>query len=82
MLRLRLIDISLSSQQKAETHVLRAEEDALGEEEEEKGDVPLLSSQHECPLVQQKVTEYPATVQTASHDDCFQISGSFFYKLI
>ncbi|KAM9728957.1 uncharacterized protein ccdc15 [Menidia menidia] len=44
-----------AARHKPESRVLRAAGDAPGEEVEGKGDVPLLSSQHECPLVQQKV---------------------------
>ncbi|XP_008284148.1 coiled-coil domain-containing protein 15 [Stegastes partitus] len=40
---------------KAESHVLEGEEEGLEEEEEEEGGDSLLISQHECPLVQQKV---------------------------
>lgn len=55
----------LLTQQKAGSHVLRAEreveeeEDVEGEEEEDEGDDQFFTSQHECPLVQQKVNEYP-----------------------
>ncbi|XP_072231040.1 uncharacterized protein ccdc15 isoform X2 [Leuresthes tenuis] len=61
--------ISPTTRHKAKTHVLRAEKDALGEEEEEKGDVPLLSSQHECPLVQQKVRGHALWDPDGSHPD-------------
>ncbi|XP_034539625.1 coiled-coil domain-containing protein 15-like isoform X3 [Notolabrus celidotus] len=36
------------------SHVLRAEQDTEEEEEEEEGDDHIISSQHRCPLVQQK----------------------------
>ncbi|KAM4544640.1 uncharacterized protein ccdc15 isoform 2-T3 [Odontesthes bonariensis] len=55
--------ISPTTRHKAETHVLR------GEEEEENGDVPLLSSQHECPLVQQKVRGHSLWDPDGSHPD-------------
>lgn len=52
----------LCTQQRGETHVLRAEQEVEEEEEEEddqgeeeEGDDHLFTSQHECPLVQQKV---------------------------
>lgn len=66
--------IFLCIQQKAGSHVLRAEqeveeEDVEGEDEEEEEDVEeegdigdrghLFTSQHACPLVQHKVNEYP-----------------------
>lgn len=46
----------LCFQQKSGPHV--EEEDVEGEEEEEDGDDQLFTSQHECPLVLQKVNEY------------------------
>uniref|UniRef100_A0A1A7ZSY5 Coiled-coil domain containing 15 n=1 Tax=Nothobranchius furzeri TaxID=105023 RepID=A0A1A7ZSY5_NOTFU len=47
---------SSSTRRRDSSHMHRPEEDVLEEEEEEK-DVPLFISQHECPLVQQKVTK-------------------------
>ncbi|XP_070839163.1 coiled-coil domain-containing protein 15 [Chaetodon trifascialis] len=41
---------------KAESHILRAEEEEEEEEEEEDEDAQLPSSQHACPLVQQKLS--------------------------
>ncbi|XP_018547646.1 coiled-coil domain-containing protein 15 isoform X1 [Lates calcarifer] len=42
--------------QRAEEEVREEEEDVQGEEEEEEGDDQFFTSQHECPLVQQKVS--------------------------
>lgn len=52
-------------QQKAESHMVRREhemeeEEGVQEKEEvEEGDDHPFTSQHECPLIQQKVNEYP-----------------------
>lgn len=52
------------TQQKAESHMLRREhemeeeEDVQEVEAEEEEDDHLFTSQHECPLVQQKVNEW------------------------
>ncbi|KAM7374703.1 hypothetical protein PAMP_007347 [Pampus punctatissimus] len=53
----RLIKIIfLCTQQKAESHVQRAEHEVEEEEEEEEGDDVLFTSQRECPLVQQNIS--------------------------
>ncbi|KAM4726316.1 uncharacterized protein ccdc15 isoform 2-T2 [Anableps anableps] len=49
--------------------VNRTEEDVLEEEEQETRDVPLFSSQHECPLVQQKVGVHVLLDPNNSHSD-------------
>lgn len=48
----------LCTQQKAEAHMLRAEEEEDVHEKEE-GDDHIFTSQHQCPLIQQKVNKYP-----------------------
>ncbi|KAG7239086.1 hypothetical protein INR49_030047 [Caranx melampygus] len=57
---------------KATSHMLQAEqeveeEDAEGEEEGEEGDDNFLTSEHECPLVQQKVSGYVPWGTNSSH---------------
>ncbi|CAI5642835.1 unnamed protein product [Oreochromis niloticus] len=49
---------------KAESHALRAEEDALGEEDD-----IVFTSRHECPLVQQKGSERPLWSPEPSQPD-------------
>ncbi|KAG7217216.1 hypothetical protein INR49_027760 [Caranx melampygus] len=61
-----------STSHKATSHMLQAEqeveeEDAEGEEEGEEGDDNFLTSEHECPLVQQKVSGYVPWGTNSSH---------------
>lgn len=65
---LYLKTFSPAAQQINNFHVLRPGEDVLEEEEQEKTDAPLFSGHHECPLVQQKVTESPACNGALIHD--------------
>lgn len=48
------------AQQRNNFHVQRPGEDVVEEEEQEKTEAPFFSGHHDCPLVQQKVTESPA----------------------
>uniref|UniRef100_A0A3Q1FKX5 Coiled-coil domain containing 15 n=1 Tax=Acanthochromis polyacanthus TaxID=80966 RepID=A0A3Q1FKX5_9TELE len=59
-------NISLCAHQKAESHEEGLEEE---EEEEEEGDDPLFSSQHECPLVQQKIIGHASWSPDRLHPD-------------
>ncbi|XP_041863599.1 coiled-coil domain-containing protein 15 isoform X2 [Melanotaenia boesemani] len=63
------------SRHRAECGEVRIEEDGLGEEEEEDRGVHLLSSQHECPLVQQKVRGHALWNPTKSHAEHGSKSG-------
>ncbi|XP_071316579.1 coiled-coil domain-containing protein 15 [Trachinotus anak] len=63
-----------STSHKPASHMLRAEEevgedDVQGEEEEEGGDDHFFTSQHECPLVQQKVSGCVSWHTDKSHPD-------------
>uniref|UniRef100_A0A1A8DXW5 Coiled-coil domain containing 15 n=1 Tax=Nothobranchius kadleci TaxID=1051664 RepID=A0A1A8DXW5_NOTKA len=59
---------SSSTRRRDSSHMHRPEEDVLEEEEEEK-DVPLFISQHECPLVQQKMVRQTLWDPDESHPD-------------
>lgn len=54
--------IPICALQKATSDMLQAEQEVEEEdaEEEEEGDDNFLTSEHECPLVQQKVDKYAA----------------------
>ncbi|MEQ2312543.1 hypothetical protein AMECASPLE_032117, partial [Ameca splendens] len=57
------------SRHRADAHVQRTEEDVLEEEEQETSLVPLFGSQHECPLVQQKIGGLALLDLNHSHSD-------------
>ncbi|XP_047234527.1 coiled-coil domain-containing protein 15 isoform X2 [Girardinichthys multiradiatus] len=57
------------SRHRADAHVQRTEEDVLEEEEQETSHVPLFGSQHECPLVQQKIGGLALLDLNNSHSD-------------
>ncbi|XP_045894746.1 coiled-coil domain-containing protein 15 [Micropterus dolomieu] len=69
------------SRHKAESHVLRAEQEVEEEEEdvEEEGDDHLFTSRHECPLVQQKVNEYPWCSSGTFHHGSACMSGTVLW---
>ncbi|XP_047463118.1 capping protein inhibiting regulator of actin dynamics isoform X2 [Mugil cephalus] len=66
---------NIQSPTRHKAHVLGAEDDVLGEKEEEKGDDLLFTARHQCPLVQQQVSGHSLWDPDVSQPDPVSKSG-------